>query len=208
MLADDLEQKGRQIISELGLEHGASTQKWMAHYIAELMHRSEHADTDEERSQAAFRCAEIIARLWDSRLNRARSNILSQLYSGYRAAYEKWEFADTVKEILRSPTEQTYPSELWEKSLVLGLLLVPERYLLWLITYVELHNQEHGPQESIDEDVMDLYTDEERCSVVLRHLQDMFADAKDLDVRNTEQVEQFVGTGLRSIHIVRDLLLI
>lgn len=207
MLADELKQKGRQIISELELERGSSTQKWMAHYIAELMHRSEHADSEEERSSTAFRCAEVISRLWDLRQRRMRFNLFSQIELGYGMSYSKWEFADVFREVSRFPNAQIYPAATWDKALVLGLLLIPEHLLLWLISYVEIKKQKQGQPEATEEDELFLTTNEKRLPVILHHIQDVFPQAENLDLEDTEQVEQFVEAGLQTIHVIRRNLL-
>jgi len=56
---------GKQLVAELGLDQSADTLgRWMAHYIAELIHSAEIAnekDRDEQRSK----CASAILELWN-----------------------------------------------------------------------------------------------------------------------------------------------
>ena len=60
MLSSELKERGGQLIDELDLRRGSTTEKWMVHYVVELMQRAEHADSEEERLQAATRCADVI----------------------------------------------------------------------------------------------------------------------------------------------------
>jgi len=204
MLKEELKQKGHQIISELELAQGNSTQKWMAHYIAELMHQAEHGDSENKRSEAAFQCAEVISRLWDSRLHRARYNAISIFNNlGYRGSYEKWEGADPVRSLLAASDKQYIPTETWEKSLVLSLLSVPERLLIWLVVSAKSHN---AKSDVIQEESDDEGWDEEQVTIVRRHLQDIFPEVENLDLENQEDVEQFVEAALNAIHNIRKYL--
>ncbi|NTU49842.1 MAG: hypothetical protein HGA87_02945 [Desulfobulbaceae bacterium] len=62
---DNILKLGKRLVEELGLDQSVDTLgRWMAHYIAELIHDAETAieeDQDEKRSQ----CASAILDLWD-----------------------------------------------------------------------------------------------------------------------------------------------
>lgn len=65
--SDPVLQLGKKIVDELGLDQSVDTlSRWMAHYIAELIHSAETADT-EDRSEKLSRCASAILDLWEHR---------------------------------------------------------------------------------------------------------------------------------------------
>lgn len=69
---------GKQLVKELNLNRSADTlSKWMAHYIAELIHKAEHAETAEEKAALEKECCEVILRLWN---NRDIENPIQNLY--------------------------------------------------------------------------------------------------------------------------------
>ncbi|KZK75246.1 MAG: hypothetical protein A3K90_04240 [Pelodictyon luteolum] len=58
---------GRKLVEELGIEPSVDTlDRWMAHYIADLIVKAENA-TDEEKSLAEQNCFEAIMVLWKHR---------------------------------------------------------------------------------------------------------------------------------------------
>jgi len=58
---------GKRLAAELGLDRSCDTlARWMAHYIAELIHSAESAG-DQDRPAAMDRCARAILELWEHR---------------------------------------------------------------------------------------------------------------------------------------------
>ena len=58
---------GKKLVAEWGLDQSVDTlSRWMAHYIAELMHAAETAD-DAKRQELAGRCCAAILDLWRHR---------------------------------------------------------------------------------------------------------------------------------------------
>jgi len=61
---DDVLKLGKQLVAELGLDQSADTlSRWMAHYIAELIHNAEIAN-EENRDEQRSKCAGAILELW------------------------------------------------------------------------------------------------------------------------------------------------
>lgn len=61
---DDVLKLGKQLVAELGLDQSADTlSRWMAHYIAELIHNAEIA-SEENRDEQRSKCAGAILELW------------------------------------------------------------------------------------------------------------------------------------------------
>lgn len=206
MLSQELKERGRQLVAELNLQHRDTTQKWMAHYIAELMHRAEDADSAEGRLQAADRCADIIMRLWEHRAEDARRYVRSQVYSSFEAVYEKRELADILRAALEAPTEQAHPRNWSARALILWHLLDVERDLLRLLSIADtIAHMEKG--EAVDEAVTEFIEREEQLSIIRRHLDDVFPGTVDLDIRNRRSVVRRVKLALQSIQAVREQLI-
>lgn len=59
---------GRYLVRELDFEDGVDTLgRWMAHYLAELIHVAENGATEEIRSKACRDASETIIRIWEHR---------------------------------------------------------------------------------------------------------------------------------------------
>jgi hypothetical protein len=62
--SDPVIELGKKLVHELGLDHSVDTlSRWMAHYIAELIHLAENAET-EDSAEKKSKCAEAILSLW------------------------------------------------------------------------------------------------------------------------------------------------
>ncbi|MDV6346523.1 AVAST type 3 anti-phage protein Avs3b [Nitrosomonas sp. Is35] len=61
---DNVLKLGKQLVAELGFDQSADTlSRWMAHYIAELIHNAEIAN-EENRDEQRSKCAGAILELW------------------------------------------------------------------------------------------------------------------------------------------------
>ena len=206
MLNKDIKERGCQIVAELELQPAKTTQQWMAHYIAELMHCAENAASDEERLQASDRCAEIIMRLWEDRAEDARRYVRSRVYSSFEAVYEKREIADALRAAIEKPTEQPYPRNWDVRAFILWHLLDVERDLLRLLIIADtIAHMEEG--EAIDEAAREFTEREEQLSTVRRHLNDVFPGIENLDIHNRRSVVQRVKSALQSTHTIREQLI-
>lgn len=66
-LSDSVLELGRKLVQELDLDPGVDTLgRWMAHYVAELIHYADNA-TPDGREQARSACAQAILDLWKHR---------------------------------------------------------------------------------------------------------------------------------------------
>ena len=59
---------GKKIVKEFSSEgrHNTSIQ-WMGHYLAELIHKSENASSQEDKKSAHKECISLILELWKRR---------------------------------------------------------------------------------------------------------------------------------------------
>jgi hypothetical protein len=59
---------GKKLVNELEIADGVDTlSKWMAHYLAELLHGIENANTAEEKAAKQKECCEVILKIWEKR---------------------------------------------------------------------------------------------------------------------------------------------
>lgn len=61
---------GKKIINDLNPENEDRLElleKWMSHYIAELIYKAEHAENEEDREKYQKECFNTILKLWDRR---------------------------------------------------------------------------------------------------------------------------------------------
>jgi len=206
MMIQELKDRGRQLVDELSLQRDATMQQWMAHYIAELMHRAENADSDTERLRASDKCADIIVHLWERRAEDARRYVRSQVYSSFENLYQKREYADILRLALENPMDQVYPRDWDTRAMILWHLRDFERDLLFLLVSASAFDGiERG--EAIDEAVKIFIEREDRLATIRHHLSDVFPGVEKLDLRNRRSVLRYVRSALRSIQDVRERLI-
>ncbi len=64
----DVVRLGETIVAELGLTDSNDTLgRWMAHRLAELMHKEETAKSEKKREEARAAATDLVVRLWDHR---------------------------------------------------------------------------------------------------------------------------------------------
>jgi len=206
MLSSELKERGGQLIDELDLRRGSTTEKWMVHYVVELMQRAEHADSEEERLQAATRCADVIMRLWEHHVENVQRQLRSQVYSSFETVYKKRELSDFLRRALEAPSKQSFPRGWDARVAMLWHLLDVERDLLQLFIVAEtLAHVEQG--EIVDGEIQKFIKTEERVSTIRRHLNDVFPGIGDLDCRNRRSVLRRVKPALESIQALRERLI-
>ena len=88
MRSDPVLRLGEQIVNELGLADSADTLgRWMAHYIAELIHEVDAASEEEQPARKA-KCATAILDLWKHR----------QVFPGGKRPFENFDIVLRVLE--------------------------------------------------------------------------------------------------------------
>src|SRR5690606_28966144 len=138
MLDEQLKIRGRAIVSELELGVDQTTEKWMAHYLAELMDCAEKAETRELRQQAANQSAEIILTLWEQKKKKARHEYYSALNRAFSDVYEKRPFAETLKSVLDDSDQLDVIEEFPDQIGILFYLDFYETDLLRLCLIAEI----------------------------------------------------------------------
>jgi hypothetical protein len=90
---------GRLLVKELGLDPGVDTLgRWMAHYIAEKIHRVEKLPRGKKKAEAERECCDLILKIWEHR---------SQLPNGKRP-FESFEPILKVLEGLDPDNDDPY----------------------------------------------------------------------------------------------------
>jgi hypothetical protein len=65
---EDILKLGKRLVQELMSETTTKTLgRWMAHYVAELIHKAEHCESEEEKKVAQRECCDLILKLWRER---------------------------------------------------------------------------------------------------------------------------------------------
>lgn len=87
-----LRERARKIIAKLeatsARREATTLEAWMAHYIAELMHRAEDpAAAASERATAARECADVVHELWQLQVTREQARL------GYAIYQDRWREA-------------------------------------------------------------------------------------------------------------------
>jgi hypothetical protein len=67
---DEIIKLGKKLIKELDLEYSINIlARWMSHYLAELIHNIEKAETNEEKKLLQNECCDIILKIWEQKEN-------------------------------------------------------------------------------------------------------------------------------------------
>jgi hypothetical protein len=65
---EDIIKLGKKLVQELMSETTTNTLgRWMAHYVAELIHKAEHCTSEAEKKAAQRECCDLILKLWRER---------------------------------------------------------------------------------------------------------------------------------------------
>jgi hypothetical protein len=67
---DEIIKLGKKLIRELNLEYSVNTlARWMSHYLAELIHNIDEAQSAEEKKILKRECCDLILQLWSQKEN-------------------------------------------------------------------------------------------------------------------------------------------
>lgn len=207
MLDEQLKIRGRSIVSELELGVDQTTEKWMAHYLAELMERAENAESAKTREQAASESAHIILTLWEQKKKKFRHEYYSALNSAFSHVYEKKRpFAEALQSVLDDPEQIDSIEEFPDQLAVLFYIDFYETDLLrlYLIADVVAKIQNY---EMAEEVIREFENAEEMFISTKRHLQDVWPDIESLRLTEVKQLQTFISAKLNAFHQTRSRLL-
>lgn len=67
---DEIIKLGKKLVKELDLEYSVNTlARWMSHYIAELIHNIDKAESEEEKKILQRECCDMILKIWSQKEN-------------------------------------------------------------------------------------------------------------------------------------------
>lgn len=147
MLSDVLKRRGQAFVEELELAPDQSTEKWMAHYLAELMQRADNSTEESERSEIAQQCSELIIALWEQRKRKTGRQLYSAINDQFYEVYYRRPFVQVMKELIAEPS-QTF-EEMDEV-----LTCPPKNWLLFMLCAAKesaIVNQKHDGHSALPE---------------------------------------------------------
>lgn len=208
MLSDDIKRLGSRIASDLDQRQASPADKWMSHYIAEQMKLSETARTKKERQAAADRCAELIPRLWDKRIDIASYHLRSRISDLLRPSADHSKWSRGLASLLSDGfSRKRRPPRKWDErvGLLWELCRVEEMLILMLSLAIAVKQED---DEEVAEEVGKRVMDNETVfSFCLDGLRELFPTEAKLKVSNSQQVKRFSQEALRRIHALRSELL-
>ncbi len=202
MLDEQLKKRGRAIVDELDLGNDQTTEKWMAHYLAELMDRAENAESPELREGAAEQSANIILTLWEQKISKARQGFYGALNASFSHVYNQREFAERLKLILEDPEQFSLSQVVIDQIAILLFIDIYEIDLLRLYLIVN-QVKEIQKDEVTEEVISEFQNNEERFIKTKQHLQDIWPDLELIGLTQVAQLEDFITKKLQDLHKIR-----
>jgi len=201
---ENLAKKGRQIVEELGAEDQRLLKKWMAHYVAELMQRSESGN-DEEAQSAADRCAELIVKLWEMKLKEQELRLGWKLHHWLGRTDEEGEgYYERLKHALACP-EKVKTTEPANVGVTLWSLSELEKSVIEFLWVSEALNAPDS--EVLDEALQRLAQSDSMTQMIRQQVAEFFPAFADLSLSDRDGVLEQVTTALRTVDQVRHVLL-
>jgi len=206
VLTDELKQLGQRLVDELSTDRSSTTQKWMAHYIAELMERAEKTNEPDVREKTQKACSDLILRLWDLEKEQAKIRIQGMVYARFDEVYKKRSGVDDLKKIIEHPELVDELEDQSSKDIVLFWLNDIEDDLLRLQIIGEAIN-------SIERDaaIEELLKEADKFLQIYettkRYLKDIWEQVEEINIENFDNIQSFVSIQLRKIQDIRNRLL-
>ena len=172
---------GQHLERELGVADSNDTlARWMAHRIAEMMHRAETARKTADRESARAACADLILRLWEKRACLPTDAPLAS-------------FADFLENFVKEPNAWDWRSEIsdkprtWAEALPELRLLLEREMSLW--REAALAAQPHGKAKELLDDLGSQCEPEET-----RILRSLAGAAKHMEKLRAQMIGDMLGT--------------
>lgn len=200
VMDDDLTQKGNKLAQELSKDNRSTLDKWMAHYLVELMERANSPDCSvsiESRKE----CAEIIIRLWQQKIDEEALHVRNDF----------WEMSsiltndDNYELLSNALVDPDVISELDEKSwtgLYHSLSKVEDKLLLLL----SLSSTSAADEGQVNDEAIEKFLKNEHNEIV-DSLARIFPDVKKVNLKDYDRVNEQVEDALRKIYSLRSSLL-
>lgn len=194
-----LVQRGREIVSSLG-SGTSQLDRWMAHYVAELLDRYEREGSDPS-SEVAQRCSDVIARLWQIRIRRQVARVqydLAQWGKRVERDLERWEqLGQAIRD--EGPTD----SEVLTESDAVRLWDLAEMEMLIAEAWQLAHSLQKADPEARSEVETLLGDPKWRVDGVKKALSAAFPSFEKVDFSNVEAVNAAAVAALNAIQAYR-----
>ena len=205
MLDEQLKRRGKLIVEELELGVNQTTEKWMAHYLVELMDRAEKAETEELRMQSAKQSAEIILTLWEQKKSQTRHEFYSALNNSLAKVYERRDFADVLKSVLEHPEHIAEAEDFRDHVTLLFYLGFYETDLLRLYLIADIATKiENG---EIAKEVAEEFENTEDLYLSTKsHLQDVWPKIEKVGLSQIPELRSLIVAKLGELQRLRNRL--
>jgi len=115
---------GKKIVKELKLEPGVNTLgRWMSHYVAELIHKSENCESSEEEAILKRECFDTILKLWQNmehlpNVTKPLTDLepLLELLDALKKEDYRYPFWSNFRDDYKNPTWRTWLTLVKENS--------------------------------------------------------------------------------------------
>lgn len=206
MLTDDLKQLAQKIIDQLNRDRASTTQKWMAHYIAELMHRAETNDDPNIIAETEKLCSEIIIQLWKVDIEWEKLRIQQRFYAELRETYKEYPAADHFRQIIENPELIEEIEEGIHRYAILIFLNDVENDLLRLRIFGDILG--HTERTLLTEETLDKANEFlHSYQITIQNLKDIWLEVEEISVKDIDSIHSFVYAKFHHIQQLRGKLL-
>jgi len=196
----DLVEKGKQLVKELGGEREPFLRKWMAHYLAELMERTESAN-EQEAQTAKDKCAKIITKLWEQGIERDVTQLRNKLWRLIPISSDDIDY-NSLRNALANP-EQVKKLDESTIEIYFSLADVED----WLVRILAISHVISTPEEEIEDESVNRLMQQENGKQMVKRIAKLFPAFAELEITDLVAVDQQVSVALRAIYQLRLILL-
>ncbi len=200
----ELIEKGEKIIDELNINNNSSLNKWMAHYIAELI---ENSKLDQELYVTDKECADLIIQLWDMKIQEQIMELKSKNMDWFNRIYDNKndEYYKELRALLSNDKHETQGVLIGDFGITLTELSSIEVNLVRLF---EISKGLNTTEEEVSDEAKQLFQLlESETKMVYQQVIKIFPEFEDISVENLAIVKERVVKALQSIDKVRHQIL-
>jgi len=192
--------QGKQLVKELGGEREPFLRKWMAHYLAELMERTESAN-EQEAQTAKDKCAKIITKLWEQGIERDVTQLRNKLWRLIPISSDDIDY-NSLRNALANP-EQVKKLDESTIEIYFSLADVED----WLVRILAISHVISTPEEEIEDESVNRLMQQENGKQMVKRIAKLFPAFAELEITDLVAVDQQVSVALRAIYQLRLILL-
>ena len=192
-------ERGHALIAEFSGDRANTLQKWMANYIVELMAAAESAGNERLAQDIKDRCAHMIMKLWQLKVNEDATQLQQTLWNMQRLPSDDFDY-DLLNNALKNPPRA---KELNSESVV-AIFRHVEEAEHWLLRLLNIVGQ---PKEDTEDEVIRQYLDRAYAPDLVKNLAKIFTELDGLDIVNKDEVKTRVIEALSQLHELRTVLL-